>query len=196
MRSVVGEWITNIVVIAILGALVDMILPNSSFRKYTGFIFGLVILVMFLQPILKFLDQAQNFDGSVFRNALALNTQTAAFQGSQLEEKQKQQLENLFKKNLERDLAFQLKEAAGLESASVIVTFCKERGETDLSSIERIDVTADTKEQAVFIKPIIIGTGQDSKTGPAMDSERTAEIKGILSNLCELDEDKILVNGK
>lgn len=196
MRSVVGEWIINIAVIAILGALVNIILPNSSFRRYTGFIFGLVILVMFLQPIFQILDQAQTFDGTVFRNALAMNASAAAFQSSQLEEKQKQQLEAVVKANLEQSLAYQLKRDAGLETASVVVTFRRERGETDLSSIERIQVTAAPKEQPVFIEPIIIGSGRDEKNRQALASDKVKEIKGILSELCQLEEHKIFVNGK
>jgi stage III sporulation protein AF len=196
MKEAIGEWITNIAVIAVLGALVDIILPNSSFRKYTEFLFGLVILVMFLQPILQFMNSEQNFVATVFHNALAQNAEATAFQSSRVEEGQKQWLEGMFKESLEKDLAFQLEKATGLENISVAVTFHEEKGETDLSDMERIDVSAAWKDPAVLIEPVAVGIGKGSEKQPAIDTERISEIKKILSDRYELEEDKIFVNGK
>ena len=97
MQAAVREWITNITMIAILGALVDIILPGSSFRKYTKFLFGLVILILFLRPITRLLDPAYDFESEIFRNALVQNTEATAFQSSRMEEEQKQRLEQLLR---------------------------------------------------------------------------------------------------
>lgn len=196
MKAVISEWLVQIVVIAILGVLVDIILPNSSFRKYTGFIFGMFILVMFLQPVLQFLDQAQSFQNLVYRNTLTTGTNVTSFQSSRLEERQRQQLEAVFRESLEKDLAYQLKREADLETVSVAITFRQERGQTDFSLIERIDVTAEPKEQVVFIEPVKIGARQNDSRQRTMAVDKIGKIKGILSDLCQLEEQKIYVNGK
>jgi len=100
MRSLVGEWISNLAMLAILAALVDMILPNGNLRKYTGFIFGLVILVMFINPLLHITNQAEQFNNSVSRNIIAQSTETAVFQSSQTEKGQRERIEQVFRESL------------------------------------------------------------------------------------------------
>ncbi len=195
MKAAVGEWITNLTVIAILGALVDILLPNSSFRKYSSFIFGLVILIMFLQPVLKLMGQTQNFDASIYQNKATQNAETASFQSSQLAKGQKQQLEKVVQKNLEKDLAIQVKNATDWDPVSVQITFSRNNGENDLSKLERIDVSAVRKGQAVSINPVAIGTDEESGN-PQMnvDAEGVSEIKQFLSERYGIEKDRIYVN--
>ena len=195
MKAAVGEWITNLTVIAILGALVDILLPNSSFRKYSSFIFGLVILIMFLQPVLKLMGQTQNFDASIYQNKATQNAETAYFQSSQLAKGQKQQLEKVVQKNLEKDLAIQVKNATDWDPVSVQITFSRNNGENDLSKLERIDVSAVRKGQAVSINPVAIGTDEESGN-PQMnvDAEGVSEIKQFLSERYGIEKDRIYVN--
>ena len=196
MQAAVREWITNITMIAILGALVDIILPGSSFRKYTKFLFGLVILILFLRPITRLLDPAYDFESEIFRNALVQNTEATAFQSSRMEEEQKQRLENNFRENLEKELAFQLERTAGLENASVAITFRKAEGETDLSTMERIDISVAWKDQATFVEPVAIGSGKDPANQPVGDAEKSSEVKEFVSELYGMEKDRIFVNGK
>jgi len=198
MKPLIGEWIANIAVIAILGALVDVILPNSSLRKYTGFLFGLVILVMFLQPIMQIWDQTLNFETLVFRNALSLDSQTASFHSSFSEKEQKEQLEKLFKKSLEKDLTAWLNKNSNLKNASADITFSQNRNQTDLSSIDRIEVWGEWHDQSVFIKPIKIdlGKGEKVQTTPHMETDKTNEVKRIISDMYNLETNKIFINRK
>ena len=193
MKVAVGEWITNLTVIAILGALVDILLPNSSFRKYSSFLFGLVILILFLQPVLKLMGQTQDFDASIYQKTATQNAETVSFQSSQLEKGQKQQLEKVVQKNLEKDLAVQLENETDWEPVSVQITFSSNNGETDLSQLDRIDVSAVQKGQTVSVDPVVIGTDEESGN-PQMDAEGVSEIKQFLSERYGIEKDRIYVN--
>ena len=67
MKTIIGEWIVNLVIIAILAVLMDMILPNGNMKKYTGLLFGLIILIMFLQPLLQLIGQASDLEVRFFK---------------------------------------------------------------------------------------------------------------------------------
>lgn len=47
----VREWSTAIVMLVAAGAFVEMALPEGNTRKYVSFIFSLMILDMFLEPL-------------------------------------------------------------------------------------------------------------------------------------------------
>jgi len=197
MKALVGEWISNLAIIAILAALVDMILPNGSLRKYTGFIFGLVILVMFLSPLLNLKDQAMQFNSSVFRNMLAQSTEAAIYQSSQTEKSQKEKIEQMLKANLEKELALSLNYKAGIKDADVKIYFGKHKGETDLSSIERIEIFADFNDRPITIDTIVINAGDEHNTAAGSNEDRKiSEIREYISSLYGINESHIYINRK
>lgn len=198
MQWVIKDWITNLTVIAILGALVDIILPNGSFRKYTGFIFGLVLLVMILQPLLQVVGQFQEVGKTILQNSLVLDVEAITYQSNYLEDTQKQQLENTFKKNLESSITSQLDRTVGLANISTSITFKQNKSGVDLTAIEKLEIQADSTDRSVYIEPIEINP--DSNTAPRsqkrLDKDKVLEIKKYISELYELQEDIIFVNGE
>lgn len=49
----IKEWITNIIIFILLATVLDMLLPNSSFQKYTKIVTGLILIAIILSPIMK-----------------------------------------------------------------------------------------------------------------------------------------------
>ena len=47
------EWVTNIIIFILLATVLDMLLPNSSFQKYTKIVTGLILIAIILSPIMK-----------------------------------------------------------------------------------------------------------------------------------------------
>lgn len=46
-------WITNIILFILLATVVDLLLPNSTIKKYTKIVLGLLLITIILNPILK-----------------------------------------------------------------------------------------------------------------------------------------------
>ncbi|KIY21962.1 MULTISPECIES: stage III sporulation protein AF [Mesobacillus] len=49
----IKEWVTNIIVFILLATVLDMLLPNSSFHKYTKIVTGLILIAIILSPVMK-----------------------------------------------------------------------------------------------------------------------------------------------
>ncbi|WP_210365881.1 stage III sporulation protein AF [Bacillus sp. REN3] len=49
----IKEWVTNIIVFILLATVLDMLLPNSSFQKYTKIVTGLILIAIILTPVMK-----------------------------------------------------------------------------------------------------------------------------------------------
>lgn len=49
----INEWITNIIIFILLATVLDMLLPNSSFQKYTKIVTGLILIAIILSPVMK-----------------------------------------------------------------------------------------------------------------------------------------------
>ncbi len=47
------QYVLNIAVYVILTGFVSIILPNNSFRRYTGLIMGIILVRIVLEPLKK-----------------------------------------------------------------------------------------------------------------------------------------------
>lgn len=50
--SFLASWISNIIVFVLLATVIDMLLPSSSFQKYTKMVVGLLLIAVMITPIL------------------------------------------------------------------------------------------------------------------------------------------------
>lgn len=51
--ELIKEWVTNIILFVLFATVLDMILPNSKFQKYTKMVVGLLLISIILIPVLK-----------------------------------------------------------------------------------------------------------------------------------------------
>lgn len=194
MESIVREWITNLAVIAILAAMVDMILPSGNIRKYTSFLFGLVILAMFLHPLFELFGQVSSLETAIFQNSLGQARNSAAYYSSQAESSQKQNLEAFLKGNLEKSLAVELTYKTGLNIHNTSILFDRMDGDLDYSNVQRIDVYLSPHDQQVGISPVSIDLENESiDKSSVADSEKVLEIKKMVSGLYQIDPELVFV---
>src|SRR5690554_4866535 len=181
MKSIIGEWISSLAIIAILAALVDMILPNSNLRKYTDFLFGLAIIAMFLHPLLLMVGQSVNLETAIFQNSAEQFNKSATYVSSQTEKNQKENLDHYIKSNLEMDLSLQLEYKTGLNIDQINIIFGQLNGETDYSNIQRIDIYTSLHSQQIQIDSIVINSKDDSKDSEI--NEKKLKIIEVVSEL-------------
>ncbi|EIT87332.1 stage III sporulation protein AF [Fictibacillus macauensis ZFHKF-1] len=48
-----SEWVSNIVLVILLGIFVEMLVPNNQFQKYIKMVIGLLLMLAILSPLLK-----------------------------------------------------------------------------------------------------------------------------------------------
>ncbi|AEN87653.1 Stage III sporulation protein AF [Priestia megaterium WSH-002] len=46
-------WITNIVLFILLATIINLLLPNSSFQKYTKLVVGLLLMLIIITPVFQ-----------------------------------------------------------------------------------------------------------------------------------------------
>ena len=58
--SFLASWISNVIIFVLLATVIDMLLPSSSFQKYTKMVIGLLLIAIMITPILHLFHT--NFD--------------------------------------------------------------------------------------------------------------------------------------
>lgn len=62
------DWITQIIYIAILSIVLELLVPSSSLKKYAKVAIGFVIMITILNPLINFLKGGANIEAYVFKN--------------------------------------------------------------------------------------------------------------------------------
>jgi stage III sporulation protein AF len=65
MFSVLKSWITSIVVVVIFMALIDIILPSNSLKKYARLVFGLIVIVIIINPLFSLFSKNADIEASI-----------------------------------------------------------------------------------------------------------------------------------
>jgi stage III sporulation protein AF len=109
----IGElrnWIINICTAVIFITAVEMILPNNSFKKYSKFVLGLILITILINPIIRIFDKGFNIDEYTNRAVKYIEDKDYEKNYSKYKETSMDKTMNTFKLNLEKIVEDKLKE--------------------------------------------------------------------------------------
>ncbi|MCM8711041.1 stage III sporulation protein AF [Clostridium sp. SYSU_GA19001] len=138
-------WIISICTAVIFITAVEMVMPNNSFKKYTKFVLGLILITVLINPIIKLFDRNFNIDDYANKAVQYFDQKGYEQNFEKYKENSMTNTLNIFKLNLENQCEKKLKEK-----------FPKNNYKVDAA------VGYDESNNSVFIKNLKIGL-QDGK---------------------------------
>ena len=158
------EGVTNIIIFILLATVLDMLLPNSSFQKYTKIVTGLILIAIILSPVLKIFT-------SDFETAIA-----SLGQFNSLEEK-----------NIKNSIEFKKKEIQASQHAYILETMAvqlKAAAEEELMEqqgmeIANIELKVNDQDQRPFpenLEYVIVHMKKAEDEGETVAVVREVEI--------------------
>ncbi|CAM3992769.1 stage III sporulation protein AF [Mesobacillus thioparans] len=195
----IKEWVTNIIIFILLATVLDMLLPNSSFQKYTKIVTGLILIAIILSPVMKLFT-------SDFETAIASMGQLSG----QEDEKIKNSIE--FKKKeiqasqhayILETMAVQLKTAAeeelmeqqGMEIANIELEVNDQDRRSFPENLEYVIVhlkkAEDEGETVAVVREVVIDT--NAPLPSKQTSQNTDQISSLLSEKWNVPEKSIQI---
>ncbi|MFD2446015.1 stage III sporulation protein AF [Bacillus sp. CGMCC 1.16607] len=117
------EWVTNIILFILLATVIDMLLPNSSFQKYTKIVTGLLLIAIILTPVLKLISK--DFESAlasipIFEDSKEKNMENLIeFKKKEIQATSDAYILKQMAVQLKQDTAEELMEQYGLEIANI-----------------------------------------------------------------------------
>jgi stage III sporulation protein AF len=190
------QWVSNIIVFILLAMIVDMMMPDSSMKKYTKMVTGLLLIAIILTPIVKL--SSENID-KVFASLASSNGVNANEMKNSIELKKKE-IDAAQHAYILEQMAVQLKKEANGElvdqykkSIQTIKLQMKNGEETsmDPSKIEKVIVglkDAADKKAVPVVKPIEINPEKPVQT---QTNTQDKNIISFLSNCWNISRNQI-----
>ncbi len=98
MINAIKEWSLHLAGIIIFGSVCEMILPSGSLKKYVNIVLGIILILAMTQPLSRLLG----FNTSEIVDEI--DRHNAYVSHSQMDDIQKEQIINLYCKNLNVDI--------------------------------------------------------------------------------------------
>lgn len=194
------SWATGIVIAVIIATIIEMILPNSTSKKYIKIIIGIFIVYTVISPVIG------SFKGEDLNNYIKvenyIQSSGNALQTNEVSDNAQSSIKKIYAQNLQNDLKIKLKEK-GYISNNINISISND----DKYNIERIDIKVDEKvtnsnqdEKQVKtivdnIKAIKIKVKKDDSQNNAIITENDKnEIKEYIKQIYQIDLNNINVS--
>ncbi|MFM1653069.1 stage III sporulation protein AF [Brevibacillus sp. B_LB10_24] len=169
-------WLKKIILLVLLAAFLDLILPNTTLQKYVKMVMGMIILITILTPAFSLLqlspDELAN-RLTRYKENLNLSSPESDYRAlaDRLLKQQNQQAEEYVARQVETQIREQVKSEYGVEAGDVVVSIESQPGKQP--QIESVTFTIanqprqEADRQIKPIEPVVIKVGDDKMTETA-----------------------------
>lgn len=193
------EWVTNIIIFILLATVLDMLLPNSSFQKYTKIVTGLILIAIILSPVMKLFN-------TDFETAIASIGQYNGQEDEKIKnsiEFQKREIQASQHAYILQTMAVQLKTAAeeelmeqqGMEIANIELEVNDQDQRSFPENLEYVIVhlkkAEDEGETVAVVREVEIDT--NAPLPSKQTSQNTDQISSLLSEKWNVPENSIQI---
>jgi stage III sporulation protein AF len=181
------EWVTNIILFILLATVIDMLLPNTSMRKYTKMVTGLLLIAIILTPVFKLLSK--DFESNLanlplFQAPGEKNLKNLIdLKKKEIQASQHAYILETMAVQLKKDVAKELMDQYGLEIDKIEIATNDKSDQAFPDNLQKVTVLLkSSKKQAATIeaiKPIVIN--KDEPLPSKNSSGETEKIAAFLS---------------
>ena len=179
------SWAEQLIIALIIIIMLEMIIPNSSYRKYIKIILGIFILYVIFNPLMK--NKINDFN---IEQELKKQTQTVnKIQNPTNSINYNTQIENVYKQKFKENLSISLNEKGyRLDNINFDVNYNKEKIETN-----KLELRISKLEENKDIKIDKVKISEEKQEISKQDLEK---LKQEISTTYDIDISKILIESE
>lgn len=196
MIEFLSSWAQGIIVAVIIATLIEMILPNSSSKKYVKVVIGMYILFTIVSPIIKkvggkdinlntiniekYEQQIEKSDNTISRKFEDNNTRS---------------IKDIYVSNLKADISAKLKEKGYEIDTSDIQIKDDENYTIEKITLKLIKMEQkQEKNNEIVINTVEIGNTISQKDSKTLSDDDKQEVKDYISETYDIDKKNINIS--
>lgn len=196
MIEFLSSWAQGIIVAVIIATLIEMILPNSSSKKYVKVVIGMYILFTIVSPIIKKVGgkdiNLNTINIEEYERQIEKSDNTIS---RKFEDNNTRSIKDIYVSNLKADISAKLKEK-GYEIDTSDIQIKDDENYT----IEKITLKLIKTEQKqeknneIVINTVEIGNTISQKDSKTLSDDDKQEVKDYISETYDIDKKNINIS--
>lgn len=196
MIEFLSSWAQGIIVAVIIATLIEMILPNSSSKKYVKVVIGMYILFTIVSPIIKKLGgkdiNLNTINIEKYEQQIAKSDNTIS---RKFEDNNTRSIKDIYVSNLKADISAKLKEKGYEIDISDIQIKDDENYTIEKITLKLIKTEQkQEKNNEIVINTVEIGNTISQKDSKTLSDDDKQEVKDYISETYDIDKKNINIS--
>lgn len=196
MIEFLSSWAQGIIVAVIIATLIEMILPNSSSKKYVKVVIGMYILFTIVSPIIKKVGgkdiNLNTIDIEKYEQQIAKSDNTIS---RKFEDNNTRSIKDIYVSNLKADISAKLKEKGYEIDISDIQIKDDENYTIEKITLKLIKMEQkQEKNNEIVINTVEIGNTISQKDSKTLSDGDKQEVKDYISETYDIDKKNINIS--
>ena len=196
MIEFLSSWAQGIIVAVIIATLIEMILPNSSSKKYVKVVIGMYILFTIVSPIIKKVGgkdiNLNTIDIEKYEQQISKSDNTIS---RKFEDNNTRSIKDIYVSNLKADISAKLKEKGYEIDISDIQIKDDENYTIEKITLKLIKTEQkQEKNHEIVINTVEIGNTISQKDSKTLSDDDKQEVKDYISETYDIDKKNINIS--
>lgn len=196
MIEFLSSWAQGIIVAVIIATLIEMILPNSSSKKYVKVVIGMYILFTIVSPIIKKLGgkdiNLNTINIEKYEQQISKSDNTIS---RKFEDNNTRSIKDIYVSNLKADISAKLKEKGYEIDTSDIQIKDDENYTIEKITLKLIKMEQkQEKNNEIVINTVEIGNTISQKDSKTLSNDEKQEVKDYISETYDIDKKNINIS--
>ena len=196
MIEFLSSWAQGIIVAVIIATLIEMILPNSSSKKYVKVVIGMYILFTIVSPIIKKLGgkdiNLNTINIEKYERQISKSDNTIS---RKFEDNNTRSIKDIYVSNLKADISAKLKEKGYEIDTSDIQIKDDENYTIEKITLKLIKMEQkQEKNNEIVINTVEIGNAISQKDSKTLSDDDKQEVKDYISETYDIDKKNINIS--
>lgn len=196
MIEFLSSWTQGIIVAVIIATLIEMILPNSSSKKYVKVVIGMYILFTIVSPIIKKVGgkdiNLNTINIEKYEQQIAKSDNTIS---RKFEDNNTRSIKDIYVSNLKADISAKLKEKGYEIDTSDIQIKDDENYTIEKITLKLIKMEQkQEKNNEIVINTVEIGNTISQKDSKTLSDDDKQEVKDYISETYDIDKKNINIS--
>ena len=196
MIEFLSSWAQGIIVAVIIATLIEMILPNSSSKKYVKVVIGMYILFTIVSPIIKKLGgkdiNLNTINIEKYEQQISKSDNTIS---RKFEDNNTRSIKDIYVSNLKADISAKLKEKGYEIDTSDIQIKDDENYTIEKITLKLIKMEhKQEKNNEIVINTVEIGNTISQKDSKTLSDDDKQEVKDYISETYDIDKKNINIS--
>ncbi|KAB3537379.1 stage III sporulation protein AF [Alkaliphilus pronyensis] len=195
------QWIIRILSVIIFVTFVDIILPNSNYRRYINVVVGLLVMLIILKPLMGLMSEGMALGDGILKNNNEIQLKTTQNRVNNLQLNNNESIIMLYKNNLKSQMQNRIEKQLGFKVHDIHLEIEEEND--NFGAINGLTIILDENKEEQYLNEEIeevevnVSISEDSnkfKSNSIMLGNEGEEIKKDFSSFYEISEEKISIS--
>lgn len=175
----------------VFSTLVDMIMPDNSMKKYTKMVLGLLVMIIILQPILKFLKKDISLSSYSFKYQNQIEGDYLKNKSSEYNLQQSEEITKQYKLNVQSQMEQQLRRVTGNDNIKVNVDVNDDINSKTYAEIKKVWISVTNDNSIKKIQKVDIGKDGDTVVDSISENKNSMDLKDMVVSMYGIQPDMV-----